>query len=326
MFNKSWPYGWGCRHRTSKAGTGFKPVAQTCSDLSFFGPLITYILTGPVNSPLRSQAQYFRWRGNAITYGLNSVNPVAGGESVADWEVFHDGYREALGPCGVPEEEIVRDMAMTKWRLRRVVRAESASIDALVDAIDDPTAYADSSDSSSTPKVELDPVQLAGGIRALQGLRSAEAGAEFIDPDWEAAASLITYLGAPLDEFPRGEAWTRASILHVVDIFAEVRQLTRKGFLEVALSVLALELFDRDQRVLCELAGTDRDTEARERRRQYQQQLALLPDAEMQERAQRAEAHLDRRYTKLASQLEQLQRKRSGVGMPPPVRLEVTAQ
>ena len=122
------------------------------------------------------------------------------------------------------------------------------------------------------------------------------------------------------------EPWTGASILQIVDRCAEFRGLTREDFLKKALSVLSLKLFDRDQRALWELAGIDRDAEERERRRQHRQHLAVLPDPEMQERVQRAEAHLDRRYSKLASQLEQLQRMRSGDGMPPPVRLEVTAQ
>jgi hypothetical protein len=66
---------------------------------------------------------------NAVTHGMTSPNPVAGGEDPADWEAFNDGWYKYFQPVGIPEEEIVDFLAITCWRRRRIIRREVAIID-----------------------------------------------------------------------------------------------------------------------------------------------------------------------------------------------------
>jgi hypothetical protein len=52
----------------------------------------------------------------ATTHGINSLNPVAGGERTGEWEPHYGGFREYFDPCAIPEKGIVLDLALTMWR------------------------------------------------------------------------------------------------------------------------------------------------------------------------------------------------------------------
>jgi hypothetical protein len=257
---------------------------------------------------------------------------VAGGESDADWEAFYLGFVEAFGPVGVPEEETVREMAITKWRLRRVIRAETADINARFDAIDDPASYPAPEPEhpfielglSDLPRFEPDPAwfDVERGVAVLEALSSTETPVELIDPDWESALELTERIMSPGDE-ELPELWTKASFIEFLTKTAASMGYTFSGWVTETLDGIPAYLDSRERQAAAEQAKAERAAAARERRRRYLERAAILASPEMDDRFRRAEAHLDRRFAKLLSQLELLQRMRSGQDVPPPMRIEI---
>ena len=266
---------------------------------------------------------------NAVTHGIHSPDPVAGGESEADWDAFYQGFCETFRPVGVPEEETVREMAMTKWRLRRVIKAETADMNARFDAIDDPTSYPGPSEEDSLPYFGPNRSVVERGVEVLEALRSPDGDFDLIDPDWDAALALIE-LTMGLDdeddeddeELPE-EGFTKDSFLDYLTRAARSHKSMAEQWIaetleEVPDYIDAMERHAAAQAEKVALAELER-----QRLRRYLERAALLPSPEMEARLWRAEAHLDRRFAKLLSQLELLQRMRTGQDVPPPVRLEI---
>ena len=74
---------------------------------------------------------------NATRHGLTAEAAVLAlvGETAADWAAHRDGIVAALAPVGALEAELAERVASLTWRLRRVVRAETATLaDQLEDA------------------------------------------------------------------------------------------------------------------------------------------------------------------------------------------------
>ncbi len=67
---------------------------------------------------------------NAIKHAIWSFDPVVieGFESKEMWQHFRKGIVESLKPIGALEEELADNIALNRWRLRRVTHAETASI------------------------------------------------------------------------------------------------------------------------------------------------------------------------------------------------------
>ena len=67
---------------------------------------------------------------NAIKHAIWSFDPVIieGFESKEMWQHFRNGIVEYLKPIGALEEELADNIALNRWRLRRVTHAETASI------------------------------------------------------------------------------------------------------------------------------------------------------------------------------------------------------
>jgi hypothetical protein len=63
---------------------------------------------------------------NAVSHGLRSLSPVLPGERPADWTRHRDGVLAALNPVGALEAELAERAALLMWRLRRIVRFETA--------------------------------------------------------------------------------------------------------------------------------------------------------------------------------------------------------
>ena len=66
--------------------------------------------------------------GNAITHGITSPRAIVPGETAEAWAAHLDGFRASLAPVGELEGELADRVALLSWRLRRVVRYESAGI------------------------------------------------------------------------------------------------------------------------------------------------------------------------------------------------------
>jgi hypothetical protein len=74
---------------------------------------------------------------NAVRHGLTSLDPTAAGESTEEWHFFLEGFNETFRPVGIPETELVFNLAMCLWRKRRIVRAERGNINQLRERIDE---------------------------------------------------------------------------------------------------------------------------------------------------------------------------------------------
>ena len=63
-------------------------------------------------------------RRNALTHGIFSTSVVISDESQADFDALHNGLRKCFRPAGVFEDELVKILAETRWRQRRLLLAE----------------------------------------------------------------------------------------------------------------------------------------------------------------------------------------------------------
>ena len=122
-------------------------------------------------------------------------------------------------PQGAPEEETVREMAMIKWRLRRVTRAETANINRLFDKIDDPESYRLLTGAIAPVPSEVEIIELKEGVKALESVGQPEGDAGLADPNWDSAMDLVlefaTIVGLE-DIEPPIEPWTESSIVDLL--------------------------------------------------------------------------------------------------------------
>jgi hypothetical protein len=263
---------------------------------------------------------------NAVTHGINSLSPVAGGESQEDWEAFYQGCLDSFHPSGTVEEELTRELVMLMWRKRRIIRAENSSIDALYDAIDDPDSYPAEAPDISPAKTSSLYGDIPAGVSVLNALRSSESDAELIDADWLNAIELVGDFAGPAQCVYPKEPWTKASFIKFVTKVADSYESSYEDFIDDALAGVDEHFESLERRAQEHRAEVEhRDAQIRRLRKELER-AAILPTAAMEARLQRAEAHLGRRFQKVLDHLELLQRTRSGDEMPPPFRLQVTDQ
>jgi hypothetical protein len=171
---------------------------------------------------------------NAVTFGIHSLSPVAGGESEEEWVTFYQECRETFQPRGTILEELVLELCMIMWRKRRIIRAENASINAQYDAIDDPASYPSPTDGDvPTPEVQTknDSDWMMPGIKTLEALQSPELDLDVIKPDWESALEVLNYFAVAEDFLPTGEPWTPALFVEHMKKVAEPDEETYEEFL-----------------------------------------------------------------------------------------------
>jgi len=270
---------------------------------------------------------------NAVTFGIHSLSPVAGGESEEDWVTFYQGCRETFQPTGTVLEELVLELSMIMWRKRCIIRAESASINALYDAIDDPASYPsppDDDDSGTEVETENNSDWMMPGIRTLEALQSPEVDWDVIDPDWECALEVLREFGGGEDFLLTGEPWTPALFVEHMKKVSEPDDETYEELLSWLLKEARDHLGEVERRTRADRAEVERrsrDARAEvETLRKHLERIAILPAPQTEERLQRAEAHLGRRFAQVLSQIELLQRACSGEDLPAPLRIQVTEQ
>ena len=66
---------------------------------------------------------------NALTTGILSRELILSGEIAADYQALLDGLWQDLKPLGILEQTLVERIAVTIWRQRRLVKAETAQIE-----------------------------------------------------------------------------------------------------------------------------------------------------------------------------------------------------
>ena len=168
---------------------------------------------------------------NAITHGITSLSPVAGGEDATEWVEFKKGWHDYFQPIGVPEEEIVDFLAITYWRRRRIIRREVALIDARHEAIDDAVQFNTDSYLETKGEQGLDTAgcDVAAGVALLKVLDTLDAETK-LDPEAVRSALGVLYFCGPLDwkELPEDEdaSWsaTAGSFREWISLHAEAEE------------------------------------------------------------------------------------------------------
>jgi hypothetical protein len=256
---------------------------------------------------------------NAVQHAITSPNPVAGGESLAEWEAFHEGFRQAYRPVGVVEEELVYNMATYKWRARRVIRAEAAAINLTYGAVDDQveTAHGRKGPSPVERQLAKYGMSLGGCCELLESLASRAGTAELTDPDWKGLVIMLEGLVGPL---PSGieqalptAPWTAEAFRKFLKHVAVSMGATYDSLVDGALS--------KAHRLL-EEASVRNAADAQ--RRSVLTGNAILPKLDVQEKFIRYEAHLEKLFAKALAQLEVQQRLRAGQDVERPIRFQVT--
>ena len=75
---------------------------------------------------------------NATKHGLSSNTVVLSTENPAEYTALLNDYVHRLAPQGAAELDLVHEIASNRWRMRRVVRLESAVLDAQCERQCDP--------------------------------------------------------------------------------------------------------------------------------------------------------------------------------------------
>ena len=82
--------------------------------------------TGPSSERGKSISRYNAARHWGRAEGIRQMMPVLG-EDPAEYEAVRDGLYHALGPCDEFEAMLVDDMTDIHWRLRRMIKSETAA-------------------------------------------------------------------------------------------------------------------------------------------------------------------------------------------------------
>jgi hypothetical protein len=102
---------------------------------------------------------------NAVKHAIYYFDPVLieGKETREEWEAFRDGIVQSLAPVGTLEEELAESVALTRWRMRRVARFETAAINFRVQETADRLTVADMYLASDKEAVEdPEPMRVQG--------------------------------------------------------------------------------------------------------------------------------------------------------------------
>ena len=241
--------------------------------------------------------------GNAISHGLSSPSPVAGGEREEDWERFHKGISQSLKPVGMLEEELVNDIALTLWRKRRVVKYETGAVQTRSEAVGTVT------DSRTVNQQILSHILETVPILGQVGLLDDSTKVD-VDDGMDVILLLNRLVeDAPeFPEFPNG--CTLGDLRCWIDGFA-----TQMGMTTSEAVRLGLAFAERVRQTIPEPKP--------EVPKEQQERRALLPSPEDLDRIIRYEAHLNKSFDQKLRQLEQLQRASSGDLGPHPDRVVI---
>jgi hypothetical protein len=253
---------------------------------------------------------------------MHSTNPTAGGEPDGEFENYLERCWDYFKPVGAPEEDIVQDIAMIDWRNRRVVRAETAAIDAEYAKIENPKSYADISAYKSSMELlyEQFDYDMRRCVELLKSLKNLDGEALLTDPDWEGALVLVSVSGLniPKDLINRTlvkRSWTAGTLRNALHKLAESVGLTAGDLFQAMVDVGRAELARIDRR----------DTDMEFRRKALERNAILPPPAEL-DRIIKIESHFARRKAKLLNQLEVLQRYRTGQEVGPLLRVDLVSE
>lgn len=254
--------------------------------------------TGP-----RSSAGKARASKNAVRSGVYSLCPViAGVEKEEDWQAFRRAMMESLKPVAEIENVLVERITLIAWRLRRVIRAETATLQAEAEQLREPVRKLEDSRGWKVSIGEL-----------LTKLSAADDDAEFSED--EAELVLWRALGTATDESsdfelevafePYWEAlgtpqrWTAGGIRRLVADLADQHEWTM-GDLMVRMQA--------DATSDCDSYRAEMDT--KHAKLCQDQSACLIPREETLAKIGRYESHLSREMFRCLHELQRVQAER----------------
>jgi hypothetical protein len=292
------------------------------------GPLLVRKATGPRTVEGKQSSSR-----NALKHGIFSDVALLKGELRPKYDSLLNGLREALQPVGKLEELLLEKLATTAWRYRRLIQAEVAEIRKGIDFMRWDQQTRDGNEvneigneiSAALGDVSLlilriaNPFVLERCLDLLAELREQFKEIGFTESDNEILSQIygnayVTNLGdnlykeyklwlataeAPEDErIAEGYASPeecKSNVLEAID--KEIRRLKQHRKAQAAIETQRLEV------------------EAVRR---------VVPESPALDRLLRYEASLERSFDRTLSQLERLQRMRTGQIVPPELKVRVS--
>ncbi len=254
---------------------------------------------------------------NSTKSGVYSVSPVLEGlESSAEWEGFRSSLLACLSPLGKLEEIFAERIALNAWRLRRIIRFETATIThelkkcwEVVERIEETSSWKTGvgdaishfDQAAESAKFEADEVELI--------LWQAFASSSEETERFELEVAFESYW-----ESQRGEAtWTKAQIRQPI---LERAKLTSAHLFEF-LKKMKSDAKEAKDTYLEELA------QARSKA-QEKAYMTLVLSEELLDRSHRSESHLSRHLRNDLHELQRLQAIGRDVAGTIPVAVDLT--
>jgi hypothetical protein len=305
----------------------------------------TRVLTARRQGPTgpRTPAGKQRSRLNALKHGLFAEAVILEGESREDFELLHCQLAETLQPVGSLEQMLVEKLAVTTWRYRRFLKAESAEITRTGMQLDSTDG-----DGVRTLMLARSLWQDTGSIQKAFLMHKEEdllARAKELEQlreriltdglDWKRDREvLIEFYGGSIQE---SEPANGQATLEEEDdngaragaessLVAEYRELAQQtsDADQHSKSRAAREMTEKlTQQIEAMKSIGMRAHWRNEKMRDLRGRAGLIPEERSSDRFLRYEAALERIFDRTLTQLERLQRMRLGQPTIPPVKVEV---
>jgi hypothetical protein len=260
---------------------------------------------------------------NALKNGIFSKEALVRGmnlkENRRELAALHERFRQEYHPVGPVEEMLVDQIVAAQWRLRRVLRAESAEIALSVDGGHWARTRADPNWPVTAWHFAGDPIHAmrdsALGSSLVEGwLREVREQVDKKGGFSEAALEKFRFEGKSNGLWARLKEVRRQLSENSTGADDAVRREANK---KEALRVIDRELtFLEWSRSYCE----KREAAEEEAR----QAAAVLPAPEVLDKIVRYETTLQRQLYRALAQLERMQRMRQGEAVPAPMMMEVS--
>jgi hypothetical protein len=298
---------------------------------------------------------------NAVRHGIFATVPVVMGEEETEWDDFRTGFVDSLGAEGTVELTLAERTASLLWRLRRLVRYESAKTAVAQErAAQHRTSYDDEFDVEFQDDQRCEERAVEEAQEKLAGCKAnherASAGQALIvllpsRPDEEEVSEVaargilnaafwvnertievsssppnsrdfLKEIGEPARQF-KAVSWTVGHVRRGLGYYAGKASVELAKFLE--LLTVELENRVRDGAVaVTQAAAALAQFETRvELRLARRRTVGAVLSAEFLDKLTRYEAHLGRQLQQTLVQLEMLQSLRAGQYVAPPAVAEV---
>lgn len=280
--------------------------------------------TGPGTAAGKNRSKY-----NALKTGLFSKALLLPGESPAEFKVLLNGLREEWQPQGTSEEVLVEYLATLFLRKRRVMQAERAEISKvtalgardffLARAREDWDRSREGESSGGMLRHISNPLVVRRAIEMLEVQRNGLE--KFGFRKGEDCWLLRKLYGLDHD---KAVPWGMFSAYqHNLRLATATTKGYENRYSPDEMKAETLGALDQEIKRLemVELSALAAD----EQRAQYETTAALVPSPGVLERLIRADAHLSREIDRTFTQLDNLQRRRSGQPRLPAIKVDVTS-